>query len=342
MWRMNVSASIQNSSSSPLPRATRRARTSRSKRTWSVSVGREGGEVVGAEQRRGARVSARGRARCGHQQRPPALERAARRAARAPGSSRCGERGVAAGVEPVGAPVARQHGDVGGQQRVERARRDRLALVGGDLAPRVDARGRCARRPSACDRARAQHRGQRALELAPDRPPPGWRAQPANRVPSYSIVSFVTHAGDDAGGAAAQTSSRKTISVASAATRAELEDAGVAAGALRVARRDLLEQLVDGELVLAERRQRLPARVQVAALGERDQLLDLGLDRLGLGLGGLDPLVLDDLLAEVRSSALRCAASRLSLWRVFWWRMLRVGPASVVAEVQAARVRASR
>ena len=65
---------------------------------------------------------------------------------------------------------------------------------------------------------------------------------------------------------------------------------------LPVARGDLLEQLVDRELVLPERAQRLAPGVQVPALGQRDELLDLGLDRLGLRLGGLDPLVLDCLL----------------------------------------------
>jgi hypothetical protein len=53
--------------------------------------------------------------------------------------------------------------------------------------------------------------------------------------------------------------------------------------------------------------------VQVAALGERDQLLDLGLDGLGLGLGRLDPLVLDDLLAEVHQQRLAVRGARLSL-----------------------------
>ena len=68
--------------------------------------------------------------------------------------------------------------------------------------------------------------------------------------------------------------------------RAELDDPRVAAGTLRVARRDLLEQLVDDELVVVRAsRERLPAGVQVAALGERDQLLDLGLDRLRLRPG---------------------------------------------------------
>src|SRR3954451_20318004 len=88
------------------------------------------------------------------------------------------------------------------------------------------------------------------------------------------------------------------------ATRPELEDAGVAARPLAVTRRDLLEQLVDGELVLPEGRQRLAPRVQVAALGQRDQLLDLGLDGLGLRLAGLDPLVLDQLAREVAQERL--------------------------------------
>jgi hypothetical protein len=89
-----------------------------------------------------------------------------------------------------------------------------------------------------------------------------------------------------------------------AATRTELEDARVAARPVGVAWRNLGEQLVHGELVLGERGERLAAGVQVAALGERDQLLDLGLDGLGLGLGRFDPLVLDDLLAEVHEQRL--------------------------------------
>ena len=100
--------------------------------------------------------------------------------------------------------------------------------------------------------------------------------------------------------------------------RAELEDPGVATRTVLVARRDLLEELVDHALVgVLERRDRLAARVQVTLARERDQLLDLRLDRLGLGLGGLDPLVVDDLDAEVGEQRLACALSRLSLWRVF-------------------------
>src|SRR4051795_11182476 len=87
--------------------------------------------------------------------------------------------------------------------------------------------------------------------------------------------------------------------------RTELEDAGVATRPLRVARGNLLEELVDHALVgVLEDRGRPAARVQVTLARERDQLLDLRLDRLGLGLGGLDPLVVDDLDAEVREQRL--------------------------------------
>ena len=82
--------------------------------------------------------------------------------------------------------------------------------------------------------------------------------------------------------------------------RADLDDPGVSTGAIRVTRRDLLEELVDSELVLTQRRKGLAPGMQVAALAERDQLLDLRLGGLGLRLAGLDALVLDDLLREIR------------------------------------------
>ena len=59
--------------------------------------------------------------------------------------------------------------------------------------------------------------------------------------------------------------------------RAELDDPGVAARALRVARRDLLEQLVDRRTCRCGARERLAPGVQIPALGERDQLLELRL-----------------------------------------------------------------
>ena len=58
----------------------------------------------------------------------------------------------------------------------------------------------------------------------------------------------------------------------------------------------------------------LAPRVQVAALRQGDEALDLGLDRLRLRLGGLDALVVDHLTAEVHQQrlAMRGAAAELS------------------------------
>ena len=61
--------------------------------------------------------------------------------------------------------------------------------------------------------------------------------------------------------------------------------------------------------------EREPPGVKVAALAERDHLLREGLDRLGLGLGGLDPAVLDQRTREVRVQGLtvrRVAAELLA------------------------------
>ena len=94
------------------------------------------------------------------------------------------------------------------------------------------------------------------------------------------------------------------------AARAELDDPRVAAGALRVARaRSPRTACGRGTGPGPSVGQRLAPGVEVAALGERDQLLDLGLDRLGLRLAGLDPLVLDQLAREV-------AQQRLAMRRV--------------------------
>jgi hypothetical protein len=54
------------------------------------------------------------------------------------------------------------------------------------------------------------------------------------------------------------------------------------------------------DVVRAKLGEREPAGVQVASLPERDQLLRVRLDRLGLGLGRLDPAVLDQRAREVR------------------------------------------
>src|SRR3954471_2115437 len=113
----------------------------------------------------------------------------------------------------------------------------------------------------------------------------------------------------------------------------ELDDPRVAAGPVRVARTDLLEQLVDDEPVLAERREGLAPGVETAALGERDQLLDLGLDGLGLRLAGLDPLVLDQLAREVAQERLAMGGITAELVS-----LLAVAHRLLVSERQAQRV----
>ena len=90
------------------------------------------------------------------------------------------------------------------------------------------------------------------------------------------------------------------------ATRTELEDARVAARTLAVPGADLLEQLVDGELVLVQRGQRLAPGVEVTTLGERDQLLDLRLDDLRLRLRGLIRSWSTISVQRLSISALRC------------------------------------
>ena len=131
-----------------------------------------------AGQRGRARVERLAVERVRPPQRPPALERAARRGARARGSSRRGSR-VAAGVEAVGRRrVARQHRDVGGQQRVERWRRTGGAVVARRPAPSACTPRRCARRPSAATGSRRSTIAERALELPLDRAPAGL-ARPA-------------------------------------------------------------------------------------------------------------------------------------------------------------------
>ena len=88
MLRMKASASIQ-STRTPPSRSSHSARsTSRSKRTCSVWVGRERGEVVASRRSPRRRLERCAVERLRPPQRPPALERARGRAARARGSSR--------------------------------------------------------------------------------------------------------------------------------------------------------------------------------------------------------------------------------------------------------------
>ena len=80
--------------------------------------------------------------------------------------------------------------------------------------------------------------------------------------------------------------------------RPDLHDSRVAAGPLREARCDLGEEDVR-DLLGTEERDSLPVGGDVAALAERDHLLDDRADLLGLGLGGLDAPVLDQRRGEV-------------------------------------------
>ncbi len=147
MCRRNMSASIQNSSTSPTARHSQRDDPA-----VEVGVlgfgGRERGEVVRAEQRGGAaleRVAVDGR---GPPVGAPTLEhgaRAPRQHAVAVGPAG----GVAARVEASGRWLGGEHGDVAVEQAVEAQRVDRLVRVARDLAPRVHAARRCARRRSA-------------------------------------------------------------------------------------------------------------------------------------------------------------------------------------------------
>src|SRR5262245_6717903 len=124
---------------------------------------------------------------------------------------------------------------------------------------------------------------------------PGCAAQPAKGAPSYAMVRRMTPTGRRWPLYQLEEDHLGRIRPA----RAELHDPRVAAGALRVTRGHLLEELVNEEAVLPQLRHAPPARVQVAALGERDELLDLGLDGLRLRLRCLDPLVLDQIAREV-------------------------------------------
>ena len=124
--------------------------------------------------------------------------------------------------------------------------------------------------------------------------------------------------------------------------RAELDDPRVAAGTLRVARRDLLEQLVDDELVVVRaptsawrRACRSPRLASVISFSNS------GLTAFAFGLGGLDPLVLDQLLREVAKQRLavrRVAAQLVALLR--WCRIASLRPDSRRLVLRAARGRA--
>ncbi len=291
-------------------------RTSRSKRTCSVSVGVNAVKSwvprTASAHARSASVIERSRP----VQRPSALERASCRARQQPVAVGAAGR-VEAGVEARGRRPAVEHGDVVGQQRVERLRRGPADLRSWRPGRGRERRRRCGRRPSASPvrraarcpapaRARPARCAARAARPSPRsrsrrtrsagvRPRGGWRGR---RGPTRTSDEFEqNHLGRVR------------------PTRPQLQDPRVTAMTLFVARRDLLEQLVDRELVLAERRQRLATGVQIAPLAERDQLLELGLDGLGLGSVVLIRSCSMTSLERFISSDLRCAEDRLSWYR---------------------------
>ena len=197
MWRRNMSASIQNSSTSPSVRHSAREHLAAEARVLGLGR-REGREVVparelGARTRRqrlavelaaATRTRGRARTRCA-------------RAARARGSSRSCCVASRRASNAAGAGSAASTATSSSQQSVQPQRIDRLVGVACHLPPGVHAAVGAPgdRQPSA---ARRRDRSRRAPCAAPARAPPapcarpGWRAQPANPVPSYSIVSLVT------------------------------------------------------------------------------------------------------------------------------------------------------
>src|SRR5262249_54479304 len=91
---------------------------------------------------------------------------------------------------------------------------------------------------------------------------------------------------------------------------ADAHDARVAARPLRVPRGDRVEELLRHRLAIHEARD-VAARVQIVALGARDQTLGEAARLLGLGHGSVDALVLEqsrDEIAEQRLAMLHRAA----------------------------------
>ena len=186
MRRMNASASIQNSSACSPASSHSARRMLRSKRTCSVSVGVKAVKSC-VPSSAAAHASQRGAVeRVRPVQRAPVLERAgrlAREQAVAVGAAQ----GVTARVEALPRRLALEHPHVAGSTPL-RAR----AGAGSPswLATWPRACTPASVRPATVSRtSRAQHPGQRLLQLALHRPQPGCRAQPANPQPSYSSSS---------------------------------------------------------------------------------------------------------------------------------------------------------
>ena len=197
MWRMNASAVIQNSSTSPCSRHS--ALEDVALEADVVGLGRrERGEVVRAGQQRArTRAAPRGRARCGQCSERPRSNALGRAARAAPGSSRSasGRRGARRSRRAPRAP--RVTATSGGVSALSPSSGGRRARVRRDLPPRVhaavgapgDGRARPARAAASPSAASSSPCTVRC---------PGCRAQPKNAPPSYSRSSRVIMRGRDA------------------------------------------------------------------------------------------------------------------------------------------------
>ena len=153
-------------------RATRRAGSSRSKRTCSVSVGVKAVKSCvptssgGAALERGRRSSG-----CGHQSARPLLERVANRRRRGPGSNRCASGRRARASKPSGAGSAASTAISRGSSALSRRRSasGQLARRCSKLATWPQAWTPASVRPATVSRGRlAEDPLQRRLELALD------------------------------------------------------------------------------------------------------------------------------------------------------------------------------
>ena len=209
MWRMNVSASIQNSSRSPVRRSAPEAQnTSRENRTWSVSVGVNAVKSWVPTTRVSARRQRAQIERSRPVQRSPALRGRSGPAGSAPGRCTPGRSHPAARRTHPASRNARQRPP---HPRAA-ARSDPRTDTGGpdvrrDLARRVNARVGPTRDRQRHGLDRAKQDAERALHLSSMHRPPGCCAQPENPLPSYSS--------SEPRDLARQTSSSSTISVAS-------------------------------------------------------------------------------------------------------------------------------
>src|SRR5262245_55603513 len=299
MWRRKASASMAKTSASPRrPHAA--ARTVRSKKTCSVCVGvnarkswvpRTAAAAAASTSRsRGGGCRSTNRRRSGEG--GPARTR----------YSYARERASARASKPGGASVTDRTARSAGR-RPRSARRIRA----GSRSLAVSTLTTC---PVACTPASVLPATLRTggppriRSSAPVSSPstvrsPGWAAQPAKRVPSYSTSSRSVRPAPGGASGVGRAAARRLPGDRDvprqleqhhrgrvALARAELHDARVAAVHVPEDRRDVVEQPV-AHVLVAQERDRLPAGVEAAVLAERDGALGDAGRHLRLGLGGL-------------------------------------------------------